>query len=129
MKDKYTLLPLFRKGLEVNDQLSQEERQRRIDKRTEILATILAAYPTTPRAQLASELGLNVSYITSVVRHYGVRKNKRVLVQKIVDGKRAATYPNLNAAAKAEGVRWHYLKDRIDADKPVNGATFKFSEQ
>lgn len=62
--DDYTsLLPIFEDSLEINNQLPPDEKQRRIDKRTDILATILALYPFTPRKELAREFKLTVHYI------------------------------------------------------------------
>lgn len=124
--DDYTsLLPIFEDSLEINNQLPPEEKQRRIDKRTDILATILALYPTTPRKDLAREFKLTVHYIQQLANRYGLHKMPRHIVQKIVDGQVQTTYPSLSAASKAEGIKWKYLKSKIDANEPINGAIFK----
>lgn len=124
--DDYTsLLPIFDDSLEINNQLPPEEKQRRIDKRTDILATILALYPFTSRKDLARELKLSVGFIQSIAQRFGLHKMPRHIVQKIVDGQVQTTYPSLSAAAKAEGLKWKYLKSKIEANEPINGAIFK----
>lgn len=128
--DDYTsLLPIFEDSLEINNQLPPDEKQRRIDKRTDILATILALYPFTPRKELAREFKLTVHYIQQLANRYGLQKMPRHIVQKIVGGQVQTTYPSLNAAAKAEGIKWKFLKSKIDANKPVNGAIFKIIQE
>lgn len=128
--DDYTsLLPIFEDSLEINSQLPPEEKQRRIDKRTDILATILALYPTTPRKDLAREFKLTVHYIQQLANRYGLHKMPRHIVQKIVDGQVQTTYPSLSAASKAEGIKWKYLKSKIDANEPINGALFKIIQK
>ena len=128
--DDYTsLLPIFEDSLEINNQLPPKEKQRRIDKRTDILATILALYPTTPRKDLAREFKLTVHYIQQLANRYGLHKMPRHIVQKIVDGQVQTTYPSLSAASKAEGIKWKYLKSKIDANEPINGALFKIIQK
>ena len=48
-------LPSFREDLKIKPGMDLKERQRRIDARTDMMATILAAYPTTSTKQLAKE--------------------------------------------------------------------------
>ena len=128
--DDYTsLLPIFEDSLEINNQLPPEEKQRRIDKRTDILATILALYPTTPRKDLAREFKLTVHYIQQLANRFGLHKMPRHIVQKIVDSQVQTTYPSLSAASKAEGIKWKYLKSKIDANEPINGALFKIIQK
>ena len=68
------VLPSFREDLKVDANMKPEEKQRRLDARTDILANILAAYPTTDTKKLAEEYGLKPSYISAVARQHGIRK-------------------------------------------------------
>ena len=68
------VLPAFHDDLRVNAYMKPEEKQRRLDKRTDIMATILAAYPTTSTSKLAKEFGVSVEYIRQLAQSHGVAK-------------------------------------------------------
>jgi hypothetical protein len=131
------VLPAFREDLKVNASLKPEEKQRRIDARTDILATILAAYPSTPTKRLAKEFNVSVEYINAIARNHGVTKsglfrghtaaNK---VEKVdADGNIVAVYESVNKAAQAEGVQYSTIRRRVEGrDKtPLNGFTYRLS--
>lgn len=133
------VLPTFHKELRVDDYMKPEEKQKRIDERTDILANILAAYPTTPTSQLAKEYGLSVDFIYQLATNHGVRKagnsEQRTAPRKVekVDstGKVVATYRSANEACKAEGIKYSLLRRRLDGSvtSPIDGFTYRLGEQ
>lgn len=130
------VLPTFRKELQINDSLKPEEKQRRLDIRTDILATILAAYPTTSTKKLAEEYGLKPSTINQLAAEHGIMKGGRTpfdttskAVEKLDDkGNVVATYESTNKAAIAEGLNYHSLKRRLQGkdDGILNGFHWRY---
>lgn len=129
------VLPSFREDLKVDANMKPEEKQRRLDARTDILANILAAYPTTDTKKLAEEYGLKPSYISAVARQHGIRKvNPRSTASNAVEkldlkGHIVASYESINKAAIAEGVNYHSIERRCKGiDKtPLNGFRYRFN--
>ena len=64
-----------------------------IDKRTDMLATILAAYPVYSTKKLAKELGIGADTIRDLARIFGLRKS---------DGYRSAAYTGNDNAPRRE---------------------------
>ena len=129
------ILPSFHKDeLRINPNLDLKERQRRIDQRTDMMATVLAAYPTTPTKKLAKEYNVTESYIMSLASQYGITKagrNKREtkpVVKVDASGKVVASYASTNKAAIAEGINYHSLLRSIEAGKEINGFKFRFKK-
>ena len=133
------VLPAFRDDLRVNQYMKDEERQKRLDIRADILANILAAYPTTPTAKLAKEYGLTNEYISQLAMQHGVHKvgykGNRTAANKVEkvdsEGKVVAVYDSANKAAKAEGVPYSSIRCRIEGrvTTPLNGFTFRIKKQ
>ena len=127
------VLPSFRDDLRVNQYMKDEERQKRLDIRTDILANILAAYPITPTDKLAKEYGLTKGYISQLAMQHGVHKVgslKRTPheVEKVdSEGKVVAVYESVNKAAKAEGVKYEPIRSRVEGrvTTPLNGYYFR----
>jgi hypothetical protein len=124
-------LPRFRDDLRLDNNLSKEEYQRRIDERTDIMSKILAAYPNTNTKKLAAEYGVSVKYIEQIAVSHGVRKSRRdagvthaMKVEKVDgQGRVVATYDSVNKAAAAEGVNYHAIIRRANGTTagPLNG--------
>lgn len=55
---------------------SKAERQKNIDKRTDMLATLLALYPDTETEVLAKQLGMTERTVIYYARMFGVSKSK-----------------------------------------------------
>jgi hypothetical protein len=129
-------LPTFRKELQVDDSMNQEEKQRRLDIRTDMLANILAAYPTTSAKKLAEEYGLTPCAIHNLASEHGVTKAGRKshstdgqAVEKLDDkGNVVATYESTNKAAIAEGVNYHSLQRRLQGKEGgyLNGFRWRY---
>lgn len=115
------ILPMFKRELRLTNNLKPEERQRRIDVRTEMLATLLAAYPTTPNDKLAKEFGISVNYVISIAQAYGVHKSNRlnrnrhgVLKIRPVDNAVVAVYDSVSKAAEDFGTCYNTLRRRVE---------------
>ena len=132
------VLPSFRKELRVNQYMKEEEKQRRLDARTDIMATILAAYPTTPTKKLAEEFGVTEAYISAIAMQNGVTKAGRrgrtcaCKIEKVTsEGQVVKEYDSVNQAAKAEGVKYSSLRCRIDGrcNSPLDGFTYRLKKK
>ena len=115
------ILPMFKRELRLTNNLKPEERQRRIDVRTEMLATLLAAYPTTPNEKLAKEFGISVNYVVSIAQAYGVHKSNRlcrnrhgVLKIRPEDNAIVAVYDSVSKAAEDFGTCYNTLRRRVE---------------
>lgn len=133
------VLPAFRSDLRTNAYMKQEEKQRRLDVRTDILATILAAYPTTSTKQLAKEYGLKPSFVSQLAENHGVHKvgykGHRAAKNKIEkvdsEGDVVAVYDSTSQAAKAERVPYSSIRCRIEGrvKTTLNGFTYRLKKQ
>lgn len=68
-------LPMFREEYRTSRYDDESVKQILRDKRTHILATCMAAYPTTPTNQLAEEFGINPKTINALAKMYGIKKS------------------------------------------------------
>lgn len=129
------VLPAFHDDLRVNAYMKPEEKQRRLDKRTDIMATILAAYPTTSTTKLAKEFGVSVEYIRQLAQSHGVAKIGRSSgskeghqVEKVdAEGKVVAVYESVNKAAQAAGVPYNTIRRRVEGKntEPLDGFFYR----
>jgi hypothetical protein len=134
---KGEVLPAFHADLRIKNNEKQEERQRKLDIRTDIMATILAAYPTTPTKKLAEEFNVSEGVINAIAQQHGITKAGRrgrtcaTKVEKVdSEGKVVVTYDSVNKAAQAEGVKYSSIRCRIDGrcSTPLNGFTYRLKK-
>ena len=114
---------LQREWLRCNDKI---ERQKNIDKRTDMLATLLALYPKTETEKLAKRLGMTKRTVIFYARMFGVSKSKEyrseinrrngdhpnktnpkaIEVEKVArNGRVVATYRSTFEAARANNIQ------------------------
>ena len=111
--------------------MTTEERQKLIDARTEKMASILAAFPTTPTAELAKRYNVSASYIRMLAHQHGVYKDHDTRSKEIekVDGngKVVAVYSSANKCSKAERVSYNEIRRRVEGktNKPLKGYYFR----
>ncbi len=133
------VLPAFRDDLRVNQYMKQEEKQRRLDARTDIMATILAAYPTTPTKKLAKEFNVSEAFICQLARQHGITKANGTRthstsanqVEKVDNnGKVVTVYESVNKAAKAAGVPYNAIRRRVEGknSEPLDGFMYRMKK-
>ncbi len=70
-------LPNFHKEWSVRYVKDRKVREVLLDKRTHVLATCMAAYPTTSTKKLAEEFGISPHIIKSLASLYGIKKDPK----------------------------------------------------
>lgn len=103
-----------------------KEKERNIDKRTDLLATMLAMYPNCKTSEISKQLGISKGVIKIYARLFGIHKSKELLseihrqngdhpkkgihpnakaVEKVArNGRVVATYRSTTEAARANGI-------------------------
>ena len=141
-------LPLFRKEWSTRHVHDKKVKEVLRDKRTHMLATCMALYPTTPTNKIAKEFGISPETIRAVANVYGVRKEKwlrsvinrqngntphksenKAVVKVDADGNIVATFKSISEASRhAEcshcTISYHCHGKHTT---PINGYYYKFA--
>ena len=86
-------LPMFKREWSLHGVKDRKKRKEFIEKRTHLMATILAAFPTTSTKKLAKELGISADIIRELAKMFGLRK---------ADNYRSEAYKNNDNAPRHE---------------------------
>ena len=132
---------------------SKAERQKNIDKRTDMLATLLALYPDTETEVLAKQLGMTERTVIFYARMFGVSKSKEFRseinrrngehpnkghnpnarpVEKVArNGRVVATYRSTTEAEKANGMVHGLIYSRCSGrcKQYINGYKYRYKKQ
>ena len=141
-------LPNFHKEWSVRYVKDRKVREVLLDKRTHVLATCMAAYPTTSTKKLAEEFGISPHIIKSLASLYGIKKdpkaraeinrdnaqghpahNCRQVEKRDLDGNVIAIYASVTMAARLNGVSHEAIRRYINGKirRPMNGMyVFRF---
>lgn len=141
-------LPNFHKEWSVRYVKDRKVREVLLDKRTHVLATCMAAYPTTSTKKLAVEFGISPHIIKSLASLYGIKKdpkaraeinrdnaqghpahNCRQVEKRDLDGNVIAIYASVTMAARLNGVSHEAIRRYINGKirRPMNGMyVFRF---
>ena len=141
-------LPNFHKEWSVRYVKDRKVREVLLDKRTHVLATCMASYPTTSTKKLAEEFGISPHIIKSLASLYGIKKdpkaraeinrdnaqghpahNCRQVEKRDLDGNVIAIYASVTMAARLNGVSHEAIRRYINGKirRPMNGMyVFRF---
>ena len=141
-------LPNFHKEWSTRYVKDRKVREVLLDKRTHVLATCMAAYPTTSTKKLAEEFGISPQLIRSLAMLYGIKKtpqaraeinrdnaqghpahNCRQVEKRDLDGNVIAIYASVTMAARLNGVSHEAIRRYINGKirRPMNGMyVFRF---
>lgn len=141
-------LPVFHKEWSTRYVKDRKVREVLLDKRTHVLATCMAAYPTTSTKKLAEEFGISPHLIRSLAMLYGIKKdpkaraeinrdnaqghpahNSRQVEKLDLDGNVIAIYASVTMAARLNGVSHEAIRRYINGKirRPMNGMyVFRF---
>ena len=135
-------LPNFHKEWSTRYVKDRKVREVLLDKRTHVLATCMAAYPTTSTKKLAEEFGISPHIIKSLASLYGIKKdpkaraeinrdnaqghpahNCRQVEKRDLDGNVIAIYASVTMAARLNGVSNEAIRRYINGKirRPMNG--------
>lgn len=135
-------LPNFHKEWSTRYVKDRKVREVLLDKRTHVLATCMAAYPTTSTKKLAEEFGISPHIIKSLASLYGIKKdpkaraeinrdnaqghpahNSRQVEKQDLDGNVIAIYASVTMAARLNGVSNEAIRRYINGKirRPMNG--------
>ena len=143
-------LPNFHKEWSTRYEKDRKVREVLLDKRTHVLATCMAAYPTTSTKKLAEEFGISPHIIKSLASLYGIKKspkaraeinrdnaqghpahNSRQVEKRDLDGNVIAIYASVTMAARLNGVSNEAIRRYINGKirRPMQGLyVFRFHE-
>lgn len=151
-------LPTFRREWRINSHDDDSVKEVLRDKRTHVLATCMAAYPTTPSKQLAEEFGIDRQLIDQLAKMYGITKsketrseinrqnamkcknpfggrsnygaNKREVEKVTKRGKVVATYESIKAAAAANKTAVSNIGKRCRGviHSPLKGYNYRYKK-
>lgn len=115
---------LFQEWIKCTD---KKEKERNIDKRTDLLATMLAMYPNCKTSEISKQLGISKQIIRLYAGLFGIHKSKELrsginrqngdhpkkgiqpnakAVEKVArNGRVVATYRSTTEAARANGIK------------------------
>lgn len=141
-------LPNFHKEWSTRYVKDRKVREVLLDKRTHVLATCMAAYPTTSTKKLAEEFGISPHIIKSLASLYGIKKdpkaraeinrdnaqghpahNSRQVEKQDLDGNVIAIYASVTMAARLNGVSHEAIRRYINGKirRPMQGLyVFRF---
>lgn len=141
-------LPNFHNEWSTRYVTDRKVREVLLDKRTHVLATCMAAYPTTSTKKLAEEFGISPQLIKSLARLYGIRKtpearaeinrdnaqrhpahNSKQVEKRDLDGNVIAIYASVAMAARLNGRSKEAIRRYINGKirRPMNGMyVFRF---
>ncbi len=98
-----------------------KDREKNMEKRTDLLATMLALYPNKDTSEISKQLGISEKRITTYASMFGVKKSKEFRsevnrknggrsnpgkpIEKVArNGRVVATYTSTKEAAQANGI-------------------------
>ena len=135
-------LPNFHKEWSIRYVKDRKVREVLLDKRTHVLATCMAAYPTTSTKKLAEEFGISPHIIKSLASLYGIKKtpqaraetnrdnaqghpahNSRQVEKLDLNGNVIAIYASVTMAARLNGVSNEAIRRYINGKirRPMQG--------
>lgn len=113
-------IPVFHREWYIRDGLKDDERERRLKLRREMMNTILSEYPTTTAYALSRETGVLPDQIERLAKEHGLTALKQaswrggsspMKVKKVdATGKVVATYDSINQCAAKEGIKYTRLR-------------------
>lgn len=144
-------LPVFRVEWRIKAHEDDKVKEILRDKRTHMLATCMALYPTTPTNELAKEFGISRQTIKALASMYDIHKdkglrsrinrenakqrhgyawNEKTIEQVTEAGEVVATYRSAYEAAGALGVSREAIYKRTTGkiEKPLKGYYFRHKE-
>lgn len=142
-------LPFFTKEIENDWRNNKAGRAKNIDKRTDMLATILALYPFTKTEEIAKEFNVSAKSIAVMANLFGIRKSDEFrsdvnrnnatansdgakIVEKVSrNGKVVETYLSISDASKVNGIPRNtlsYLCNGRRKNKYINGYRYRFKD-
>ncbi len=144
-------LPVFRVEWRIKAHEDDKVKEILRDKRTHMLATCMALYPTTPTNELAKEFGISRQTIKALASMYGIKKSKETRsrinrengkngtaglknakpIEQVTEaGEVVATYRSAYEAAGALGVSRETISKRTNGkiEKPLKGYYFRHKE-
>ena len=137
-------LPMFKKKWSLHGVKDRKKRKELIEKRTHLLATILAAFPTSSTKKLAKQLGVSPDIIRELAKMFGLKKTEGYLseayrnndnaprreVQKVSpEGKVMKEYKKIKDAAADNGSTYYIIKDRCMKGTLLNGFYYRFKKK
>ena len=137
-------LPMFKREWSLHGIKDRKKRKELIEKRMHLLATILAAFPTSSTKKLAKQLGVSPDIIRELAKMFGLKKTEGYLseayrnndnaprreVQKVSpDGKVVKEYRKIKDAAADNGGSYHIIKDRCLKGTMFNGYYYRFKKK
>lgn len=137
-------LPIFKKEWSLKGVKDKKKRQEIIDKRTHMLATILASFPLVSTKRLAQELGISADLIRQLAHIFGVKKSreyrseayknndnapKRKVVKMSPDGKVVKTYDSIKDAAEDNKCDRNTIIRRCEIGRVIKGYKYKLEDE
>ena len=137
-------LPMFKREWSLHGVKDRKKRKEFIEKRMHLLATILAAFPTSSTKKLAKQLGISADIIRELAKMFGLRKAEGYLseayrnndnaprreVQKVSpEGKVVKEYRSMKDAAADNKCDLKTIKTKCINGALFNGFYYRFKKK